>query len=141
MKKLVTLAALTLSLAVGAACASTAKPIPQSGAIAQTPSTISVPAETLANAKKDTGNIVHEATTTTTEAPAKASSCDVAREALLTGTPAQINSAMAGLVADRTADGTAREYADYYLHRDAPPAYGSKDLRSMDITLVRTACS
>jgi len=69
------------------------------------------------------------------------STCDAAREALLTGSPTQIEAALRALMADKTADGTAREYADYYLHRDAPPAYGSKDLRSMDISLIRTACS
>lgn len=138
MKKFVTLAALALSLAVAGACTATptAKPIPQGGAIAQTPTTL-VSAEALANAKKDTGNIVHEATTTTTEAAAKASSCDVAREALLTGTPAQIAAAMRGLIADRAADGTAREYADYYLHRDAT----DPGMRSMDIGLIRMSCS
>lgn len=78
--------------------------------------------------------------TTTTAAP-KASACDVVREAFLTGTPAELEASLKALVADKTADATAREYADYWLHRDAPPAYGSKDLRSMDATLIKSACS
>lgn len=77
------------------------------------------------------------ATTTTTVA---VSSCEQTREALLTGSQAAINTAMSRLIADTSADGTAREYADYYLHRDAPPAYGSKDLRGMDISLIRMSC-
>lgn len=64
-------------------------------------------------------------------------SCDRVREALLTGTQAQINSAMAALQVDKAEDATAREYADYYLHRDA----GNKQLRDMDISLIRMACS
>lgn len=97
------------------------------------------------------------ATTVPTSAPAKAtpttakptpttaaqvvaptvSSCDRVREALLTGTQAQINGAMAALQADKLADATAREYADYYLHRDAV----ENGLRSMDVSLIRMACS
>lgn len=68
-------------------------------------------------------------------------SCDRVREALLTGTQPQINAAMAALQADKAADATGREYADYYLHRDAPPALGSKELRDMDVSLIRMACS
>lgn len=95
---------------------------------------------------------IHEATTAppatpTTAAPVPTttttgavSSCEQTREALLTGSQAQINTAMSRLIADTSADGTAREYADYYLHRDAPPAYGSKDLRGMDISLIRMSC-
>jgi hypothetical protein len=133
MKRSLTLTVLALALAVGAACTatSTAKPIPQAGKI-DTPVTVAPAA--LAAAKKDTGNIVPQATTT---APATVSSCDVAREALLTGTPAQVAAAMRGLIADRAADGTAREYADYYLHRDAT----DPGMRSMDIGLIRMSCS
>jgi len=72
------------------------------------------------------------------EAPAKpkASSCDVAREAILTGSQAQINKAMKALVADKSADATAREYARYYIGRDK----GDKDMREMDVSLIQTAC-
>ena len=64
------------------------------------------------------------AATPTTEAPA-ASTCDVAREALLTGTQADKDAAMAALVADTTADATARESAQKYLTEDNE--YGLKD--------------
>jgi len=73
------------------------------------------------------------------EAPAPAdaaSSCSVVKEALLTGTPAEINAAMLALVADKGADQTAREYADYYTNRDK----NQKDLQKMDATLIQTAC-
>jgi hypothetical protein len=70
-------------------------------------------------------------------APADAaSSCSVVKEALLTGTPAEINAAMLALVADKGADQTAREYADYYTNRDK----NQKDLQKMDATLIQTAC-
>jgi hypothetical protein len=81
-------------------------------------------------------------TTITTEPAAVeqeevASSCDIAREALLTGTQSDIDAAMAGLMADKAADATAREYADYYLHRDA----GEPQMREMDVSLIRMSCS
>ena len=57
--------------------------------------------------------------TTPSALPTKASSRDVAREAILTGTKAGIVRAMNTLVADRSAPRTAREYAQYYLVRDA----------------------
>ncbi len=75
-------------------------------------------------------------TTPVTTAPA-ASTCDVAREAFLTGTPAEIDAALEALIADKTADATAREYADYYLNRDA----GDASMRDMDKSLIRMACS
>lgn len=132
MKKL-TLMLLGLGLAVTAACTTTDKgalpkgsdkfPTEQSGAVVA----VTVPA-----AK------VVETTTTTV---AKASSCDVVREAFLTGTPAELEASLKALIADKAADATAREYADNYLHRDAPPAYGSKDLREMDASLIKMSCS
>lgn len=65
------------------------------------------------------------------------SACDNAREAILTGTQSGIISAMNKLVADRSADSTAREYARYYLGRDKT----DKDMREMDIGLIQSACS
>jgi hypothetical protein len=108
-----------------AACAGpAAKPITQAGA---TQTTVTAPPAQAAMV-----------TTTTTAAPAAvASSCDLVREALLTGTQADIDNAMAGLIADRAADGTAREYADYYLHRDAT----EPSMRSMDVSLIRMSCA
>lgn len=111
MRKFTTIAALILSAGLGACATPTAKPIPQaqqSGAVTQ----------------KDEP---------AAEAP---SSCDVVREALLTGAQAEIDAAMAALQADREADATAREYADYYLHRDA----GDAQLREMDVSLIRMSC-
>jgi hypothetical protein len=75
--------------------------------------------------------------TTTTEAAPAASTCDVTREALLTGTQAEINASMKALMADKTANATAREYADYYLNRDKT----EPDMQKMDISLIRMACS
>jgi hypothetical protein len=43
----------------------------------------------------------------------------VVREAILTGSPADITTAMQSLVAEKTANATAREYARYYMGRDA----------------------
>jgi hypothetical protein len=81
--------------------------------------------------------------TVTAEPPAAAqpapggSSCDKAREAILTGSPADINASMKALIADTTAPSIAREYARYYTGRDA----GQKDMQEMDITLIQSACS
>lgn len=113
MLKFTTIAALTLTAALGAGCApaETAKPLPQA-----------------------------QAGTVETSAPKKApkapSTCDLVREALLTGTQADIDTAMAALQADVTADATAREYADYYQHRDA----AEPSMRSMDVDLIRMSC-
>lgn len=74
-------------------------------------------------------------TTTTTTAKA-VSACDGAREAFLTGTPAEIESALRALIADRTANNIAREYAQYYLVRDKT----NPDLREMDKSLIQTGC-
>lgn len=62
--------------------------------------------------------------------------CGDVREAILTGTQSEIETAMAALVADTSADGTAREYARYYLIRDA----GDPDLQEMDISLIQMSC-
>lgn len=67
----------------------------------------------------------------------KASTCDVAREAILTGTPTDIEKAFRALVADKSADGTAREYARYYLGRDK----NDKSMREMDISLIQMSCT
>lgn len=112
----------------------TAAPATQPTA-APTTATTAAPTTT---APKPTTTTTVKVTTTTTE---KVDACEAVKEALLTGTQAQINAAMTALIADKTQDATAREYADNYMHRDAPPAYGSKDLRSMDVSLVRMSCS
>lgn len=112
------------ALVIGlAACGAASKPIPQG---------------TVAPATVATSPVKAKVTTKAPEPAApKVSTCDVVREAILTGTPAQIEAAMKALQADKTADGTAREYARYYLVRDAQ----SKDNREMDTGLITMACS
>lgn len=69
--------------------------------------------------------------------PVKVDSCGAAREAILTGTPADIERTFKALVADKSADATAREYARYYLGRDRD----DRQMREMDIGLIQTACT
>ena len=66
-----------------------------------------------------------------------ATTCDKAREAILTGTPSDITAAMKALVADKTAPATAREYARYYTVRDK----GNKQLQEMDVSLIQMSCT
>jgi hypothetical protein len=67
---------------------------------------------------------------------AKVSTCDRAREAFLTGTQTDIDNAMHALIADKTAPATAREYAQYYIQRDATDS----SMREMDKSLIQTTC-
>ena len=67
--------------------------------------------------------------------PAAPSTCDVAREAFLTGTEEEIEAALAALVADTTADAAAREAAQSYLEEDDPT------LRGLHKDLVQYTCS
>ena len=74
------------------------------------------------------------------EAPAPApvaSTCDVVREALLTGTPTSVTKAMKALIADKKAPATAREYARYYTVRDK----SDKQLQEMDVSLIQMSCT
>ena len=74
------------------------------------------------------------------EAPAPApaaSTCDKAREAILTSTPSGITAAMKALVADKSAPATAREYARYYTVRDK----NDKQLQEMDVSLIQMSCT
>ena len=66
---------------------------------------------------------------------AAASTCDVAREAFLTGSDEEIEAALVALVADTTADATAREAAQSYLEEDDPT------LRGLHKELVQYTCS
>lgn len=66
-----------------------------------------------------------------------ASTCDVVREAFLTGTVKEQAAALKKLKADKSADATAREYAGYWLGRDK----GDPSLQEMDQTLIVSACS
>ena len=70
------------------------------------------------------------------EAPAASTTCDDVREAFLTGTPTDIAKALGALVADKTADPTAREYAKYYLDRDS----GDPSMRKLDEGLIQSSC-
>jgi hypothetical protein len=70
-----------------------------------------------------------------TGTPAAASTCDVAREAFLTGTEAEIEAALEALVADRDADATAREAAQSYLEESDPT------LRRLHKDLVQVLCT
>ncbi len=67
---------------------------------------------------------------------AVASTCDVAREAFLTGSEAEIEAALAALVADTTADAAAREAAQSYLEDGRPdaagPAQGPRPVHLLD---------
>lgn len=78
-----------------------------------------------------------KAAETTTTTVAKANTCAVAREAFLTGTPAELEASLKALVADKGADATAREYADYWLNRDK----GDAQMQEMDEGLIKMACS
>lgn len=127
MKKItITTAAVGLALALSACGASTTPDGADPNALPQAETTsapaTSAPATTPAE---------------TTEPASKVSTCDVVREAFLTGSPAEITKALKALKADKTADATAREYADYYLNRDK----GQPDLQEMDKTLIQTSCS
>lgn len=117
MKIRLALAALTLTL-FGVACT------------APEPDTLGV--KSFAGAGTD-----DTASTPTTEAAPAESTCDVAREALLTGSPTEITAALLALKADTTADATAREYADYYTGRDK----NDPSMQDMDKSLIRMSCS
>jgi hypothetical protein len=130
MKKII-LSLLAASLAVTAACSTKPDALPAGSDKFPTTST------TFAAGAVNTDATVKATTTTGTEAASAASACDVTREALLTGTQAEINASMKALMADKTADATAREYADYYLNRDKT----DPSLQKMDISLIRMACS
>lgn len=76
-------------------------------------------------------------TTAPTTAAKTANTCDVAREAFLTGTASELEASLKALVADKAADATAREYADYWLNRDK----GEPKMQEMDEGLIKMACS
>lgn len=83
--------------------------------------TVKAPAPKAAAAKEETESDV--------------STCDAVREALLTGTKAEIKQAMKDLVADKSADANAREAARDYLNRTDP------DLKESAASLVQLGCS
>jgi uncharacterized protein YkwD len=124
MRRTVTTITASAMLALGlAACGATSQPLPQ----ASPPSSSSSVA---APTPEDTP---------TEDAPAAtvATTCDIAREAILTGSKAQIKAALKALQADKTADATAREYAQNYLVRDA----GQPDFAEVDKDLIQMSCT
>lgn len=118
------LAATALAVTVTlSGCAPVAEPIPQGS---QTSASNNSPAKSKTPAKK---------------VPAKTlprvSSCDQVREAFLTGSKAEVIAALKRLKADKSADGTAREYAGYWLGRDR----SDPQMREMDETLIVSTCT
>jgi hypothetical protein len=87
-----------------------------------------IPQGTTSQAPADPGDAPAESSA------APASTCDRVREAFLTGSAAEIRAALQALIRDRSADGTAREYAQKYLTET------DKDLRDMDKSLIQMSC-
>lgn len=123
------LAATAATVGVLAGCATPAEPLPAGSDEFPTASQPEAPAELPAEPAV-------EPEEEETPAEAAATTCDVVREAFLTGTATDVKAALAALQKDKTADATAREYADYYLHRDAK----DEDLREMDKSLIQMSC-
>jgi hypothetical protein len=73
---------------------------------------------------------------TPSPAVSRVSTCDKVREAFLTGTGPEITVALRALVADKSADGTAREYAQRWLTSDAK----DPSMRDMDKSLIQSQC-
>lgn len=118
MKIIATAASILLALTVATACA------------AGDPGT---------NGALPQGVVASEETTTDTPEPAetkaKPTSCDIAREAILTGTKKEKEKALKALIKDKKADATAREAAQDYFETD------DKDLKKMELDLVQLACA
>jgi len=95
----------------------------------------SVPSPAAAPASPDIGT--GSASSASAPATPAATSCDVAREAFLTGTEADIINSMNGVLADRTAHDTARQFAKFYNGRDR----ANKSKQEMDIKTVQFYCS
>jgi hypothetical protein len=69
--------------------------------------------------------------------PSAASSCDALEEAILTGSKADIVATMNAVLADTSATATAREYAGYYLGRDA----ANRSVQEKQIPIIRFYCA
>lgn len=121
--------ALVVGVIIGAASAGGGSPAPTAAAPGPTVTAtveVATPAETV-TVTPDAPPAVTPAATTT---------CADAREAFLTGSPADIDRALKALQADKGADQTAREYANFYLTRDK----GDPDMQTLDKGLIQTAC-
>ena len=66
-----------------------------------------------------------------------ASSCDIFQEAFLTGTKADVRASVQGILADKSANTTARETAKLYKDRD--PADTSR--QKTDLAIIKDYCS
>lgn len=66
-----------------------------------------------------------------------AASCDVLREAILTGSKEDIVAGMNAVLADRMAHDTAREFAKYYTDRDS----ANESRQRKDLPIVQFYCS
>lgn len=128
--------ALIVGVAVGAAAGggsdtTTAAPLPAVTKTVEVP----VPGPTVTvkvpGSSPDSNSLDRVPGTTTST-----SSCDDAREAFLTGSPADVEKALKALKADKSADQIAREYAGYWLGRDR----GDSTLQGMDESLITSAC-
>jgi hypothetical protein len=128
-KKLATAAVLTGAVLLLAGCGAGSTPLTQSTDCTQ-------PGVTCTQADTQPPAVAPAADPAPAPAPA-ATTCDVAREAILTGTPDSIAAAMLALTADKSAPATAREYAQYYTGRDA----GQKDMQTMDTSLIQMSCA
>lgn len=69
------------------------------------------------------------------EETTKVSTCDAAREAILTGSKKSLEKALKALIADKKADADAREAAQEYFEQT------DKDLKKMQLDLIQLACS
>ena len=131
--KLTALAAVAILALAGCSTGSGSAPLPQASIDC---SKAGVSCEHLADTPTATEAPVTDPAPTSEAAPV-ATTCDIAREALLTGTPTSITAAMKALIADKSAPATAREYASYYNVRDKD----NKDLRTMDVSLIQMSCT
>jgi hypothetical protein len=106
-------------------------------------------ADTL-NVKSFDGATTEETIPATNPEPVAApSTCDVAREAFLTGNAADIKTALEAMIADTTADATAREYAQTYLSELTDDySWAGDDAETMrksslesSVSLIRMSCA
>ena len=65
------------------------------------------------------------------------SSCAAVKDALLNGTPDEVDAGMLALVADATANPTARQYAAYYTDRDKD----ENEMQRLEATIIQSSCS
>lgn len=80
-------------------------------------------------------------TTEATEPTEDASTCDVVREAFLTGDEADIEAALTALQADTGADATAREHAKTYLEAEGDSFQSQAEQRDFYESLITSYCA